>query len=915
MTAVVIRGFGGMRPAMQPRFLNDNEAQLAKNTKLNNGALRAMKNVTTVNALALAVQTIYRYGQTASNTASWFQFADDADVILSPVVQDSFKRIYWSTSSSTTVRYAPESVAVGAGTYPSSSYILGVPKPTGVPSASGTAAAVYTQEARDYIVVYTGASNSPPSDPITVNAVNTYQVIITGIPVPDASLGYTGKNLYRRSSGTSNVYKLVASLATSATEYTDTIANASLGATYTPPTASTVSAPENLIVSAPTVATPPAAATRYYAYTTGGYNYTDGIFEAATYRYVDQDYLSPFVSISADQTQSITISGMTVGTATDATYFRIFRKDSLNGQLYMIAQIPVSQTTFVDSLATASSAGTMYQGANVNDSTLATVTLAASASTLVSVVSNYVYCATYVNSTPTEGYRSAESAVVRALNGQTKVTINLPSGAPEGAVKTRIYRRTATVSSGTISGSDADYKLLAEIPVSQVVYEDTATQASISANAALPVGSRGGVSAMPSMTESAAAATIPSDIVPETRVYVYTYVSAYGEEGPPSDPSTSIDIDPDQAVTVSAMSTAPAGAYNITKKRIYRSSTGSTSAAFQFVAEIAVATTSYSDTIKQTALGEVLLTEGWIAAGTGNGVIAATSCNPNMKGLTLSANGIAAGFVEKTLHFSEPFLPHTFPAEYTQTTEFNIVGLASFGQSFAVLTTANPYIASGVDGASMSMTKIPLPQGCVSKRSICPMADGVVYASPDGLVSLTLSSAQILTKGLLSRDQWQAYSPSSMLVRQYNDKIFVFHSTGLIVFDFSGESASMQTFDQTANAAYFDPIQDALYIAVNGTGIQRWDTGSDMTYTWKSKLFSMPMPVNFTFGQVEASAYPITFKIYCDGVLKHTKSVTTRDPFRLPAGFKAKDLEVELSGTGEVFQCVVAQSAIEVEKT
>lgn len=922
MTALVIKGFSGLRPALLPRLINENEAQTAKNVRLNNGAIRAMNDTTAVKTLTGTIQAIFRYGQTVSDTNYWLQFADDADVILSPVVSDQYKRIYWTTATSATPKYGPETVVIGSGTYPSASYILGVPKPTGKITASGTAAVTYTHEKRDYILVFTGSKNSAPSDPVTVTAVDGYDVKFTNLPVPSTSAGYTGKNLYRKLS-TETTYKLVAALGTDVEEYTDSVKNADLGATYTVPTNAKVLVPTAPVPYADPLDTTSAAITRYYVYTTGGYEKlvnAGGDFGGTYNEYIDADPLSSAASISSDTTQQVTVSGLSKANSTSATYFRIFRRDTSTGKYFQVAQIPTSQTSWVDDLSQTD--GAPYQGGYVSGTvappSAPSLSASASSATNPNTAPVFVYCATYINASGVESYRSRESGSVAVIDGTTEVTVRFPDASlgfvdfvSEKIATINLYRRKGTVSAGVISGTDADYKLVKALPASTTQYQDSASTTSIASNTALPSGSQG-YSDMPS-SGFVAAATVPDDVVPETRVYVFTYVTEYGEEGPSSDPSVSVDIDPAEAVNLTGLGTAPSGNYNITKKRIYRSSLGIASAAFQFVAEISVATATYSDTVKQADLGEILPSEGWIAAGTGIGDIPISSCHPGMKGLTLSANGIAGGFVGKTVHFSEPYLPHTYPSDFSKTTEWDIVGLASFGQSFAVLTKANPYIASGVDPSSMTMTKVPLPQGCVSKRSICAMADGVFYASPDGLVNLSNGGAQLVTKGLLTRDQWQAYNPSSMLIKQYNDKLYVFHSSGLLVFDFSGESATLTTFDDQADAAFYDPLQDCLFI-YSGGSVLKWDSASTKKqYIWKSKLFTLPYPLVFSFGQVEATTYPVTCKVYADGVLKHTQTVTSRNPFRLPSGFRGKDWEIELIGSVDVFQVTVAQSGLEVK--
>lgn len=195
-----------------------------------------------------------------------------------------------------------------------------------------------------------------------------------------------------------------------------------------------------------------------------------------------------------------------------------------------------------------------------------------------------------------------------------------------------------------------------------------------------------------------------ASVTPEYRTYVYTYVSEYGEEGPPSPPSAEITVDPAGSVTLSVPAGAPTGSYNITLKRIYRSSAAAGGANYQFVAEIPLATSSYVDSKNQGDLGEVLPSTDWVAPPT------------TLRGLRMMANGAAVGFTNKALHLSEPNLPHAWPHEYP--IDAKIVGIGTFGQSVAVLTDTYPYVFSGVDPAAMSSTKLALPQACVSKRSI-----------------------------------------------------------------------------------------------------------------------------------------------------------------------------------------------------
>ena len=411
----------------------------------------------------------------------------------------------------------------------------------------------------------------------------------------------------------------------------------------------------------------------------------------------------------------------------------------------------------------------------------------------------------------------------------------------------------------------------------------------------------------------AAAPTISSFTAPpnaastETRVYVYTYVSAYGEEGPPSSASAPATLDPSQAVGLTGMSVAPAGAYNITSKRIYRSSTVGSAAEFQFVAEIPVANTTYTDAASQADLGEVLPSEEWAAPPTG------------LRGLRLMANGAAIGFKGNTAYLSEPNLPHAWPHQYP--IDEPIVGIGLLRQSAVLLTNGHPYILSGADPQAMSAERMELPQACVSEPSIVEWGDGVAYASPDGLVSISTAGVQILTKDLLTREQWLALNPASIRAYVHDNRYHALYTTvagarGMVVFDFSGQGAAMQTCDINAatavTAGYSDPRTDTLYLA-QGTNIVRFNAGSALTYTWRSKTFRMPYPANFGAAMVLANAYPVTLRVYAGGTLRHTYAVPDANAFRLPSGFREIDWALEVTGAGDVSQISMATSIAELK--
>lgn len=401
--------------------------------------------------------------------------------------------------------------------------------------------------------------------------------------------------------------------------------------------------------------------------------------------------------------------------------------------------------------------------------------------------------------------------------------------------------------------------------------------------------------------------TVPSVASTSTTLTaVYTYVSAYGEEGLPSSAAVTAIVDPAHNITVSGMSSAPTGNYNIATKRIYLSSTVGNQAQFQFWKEVPVGTTTVSDAYNQSALGEILPSEYW---------------NPPpaaLKGIKMTGISSMIGFDGNTAYLSEPNLPHAFPHIYP--IDMQIVGIGVFGQSAVLLTNGYPYLMYGADPQAMSTQKLAFPWACLSKRSIVDTGDGTIYASADGLVMISGSGMSMLTKQIFTIEQWRALNPSSISAALYNHKYFFTFtrtdgSRGLYVIDLSGQGALLVASDLNSSTAitamYADPRTDTLYL-VQGGNIVRWDRGSALTYTWRSKTFRAPYPMNFGVAQVLANAYPVTLNVYADGVQKASKTVAGAEIVRLPSGYRARDWQIEIVSANTVTEANMATSVDEI---
>lgn len=363
--------------------------------------------------------------------------------------------------------------------------------------------------------------------------------------------------------------------------------------------------------------------------------------------------------------------------------------------------------------------------------------------------------------------------------------------------------------------------------------------------------------------------------------YVYTFVSAYGEEGPPSPASTVITTDDNQTITVSGLETSSSKSNtNLFKKRIYRSNTGSTASAFQFVAEVTLATTSYTDTSNNNELAEVIPSNGWIAPPDDD-----TSLYPDgpMKGLCALPGGVFAGFTGKRICFSEPFLPHAWPASYRIALEEDIVGIKVVSNGVLVTTKSVPYLVTGSGPDTMTAIRIESSQANLNKRSMVDMGPYVIYASPDGLIAAEGTSVRNLTEGIITPSQWQAsYYPATITGFLWEERYVGFYNTGSgyggFIFDPRvNDGTSFVDLDASAliRGGHTDPDDSQLYLIISNTIKKFQGGGSNLTFNWKSKEYVMPKPTSMGFVKVDAESYPVRVKVYGDDSVIYNAQIST----------------------------------------
>ncbi len=340
--------------------------------------------------------------------------------------------------------------------------------------------------------------------------------------------------------------------------------------------------------------------------------------------------------------------------------------------------------------------------------------------------------------------------------------------------------------------------------------------------------------------------------------YVCTLVNEYGEEGPPSPASETIDRADGVAVTVANLRWPPAdgaAVHGVKRRRLYRTATpASGSAVWRFALEGSAQHPSMADNVSDLDLAESLSSTSYAPP------------PPDMAGAVALPGGVLAGFTGNQVCFSEPYMPHAWPVQYRLATDYPVQALGVYGSTLVVATTAYPYLVTGVDPASMSMARLQDSQPCVSKRGVAASELGVLIPTDAGLYLVGPAGASRVTKGLFTRQEWRALNPASMHAVMHDGLYVAFFqpqkNAGVygMLLDPLDPAAGVVFLDFYADAVYSDPETGILYLAMQSNGanrIMRWegDPETTLSYTWRSRPLAVAGPVNM--GALRAQAdYP-----------------------------------------------------------
>ena len=329
----------------------------------------------------------------------------------------------------------------------------------------------------------------------------------------------------------------------------------------------------------------------------------------------------------------------------------------------------------------------------------------------------------------------------------------------------------------------------------------------------------------------------------ETRAYVYTFVSSFGEEGPPSPPTLATGASTVPWVISAFDGTVPNPTQrDIVEIKIYRTVPGNASTSFFLVDTVAwpVAGNTYDDneTSADVAVNPILESTSFVAPPS------------DLEGFVVMPNGYLVGWVGRRLVFSQPYRPHAWPAEYELSTEFEIVALGVIGSTLVIGTESQPYFGQGVSPASFTTQKIDAVEPCLSRRGMVSTTAGVLYPSINGLVLANSSGVQVVTRSLATKEEWAGYLPDQLYAAQMGLQYIAFNGPNFgFILDPQEPAAKFIELDGFANV---EGIETDRYTGninlIANNKLLDWDpetTLQRMQWTWQSKMYYLAKPMNF----------------------------------------------------------------------
>jgi hypothetical protein len=355
-----------------------------------------------------------------------------------------------------------------------------------------------------------------------------------------------------------------------------------------------------------------------------------------------------------------------------------------------------------------------------------------------------------------------------------------------------------------------------------------------------------------------------------------------GREGPPSDVSDLVSVDPGEILFVQTELEST----GCMATRIYRSDTGA-EGSFRLLSDDASSGTDakFIDTFL-LPLTEELPPYGNYPHASKTAALNHSLYHPAQFGVL---------YYGSTLYLSDIFRPWAYPEEWTVAFPQTILAAAISGNSIIVLCDGDAqnegrvYSLAGNDPKYLASYEISNAHPLLNKCGLAKIGQRVYWPTYDGVAMTTGNEIEVVTEKFFTREEWNDELPSLMSSYTAENTLFIINN---------GRNWRMD-FDEMAGEPF--------------TFLTTFSAYSKEEFLWESKIFDYDRPMCWSHIKVDAVEYPIAVEIFDGAGLQHAAMLINDDKIRrLPRMRRERDWYLRIHGYHETTFVGVATSAEEL---
>lgn len=464
----------------------------------------------------------------------------------------------------------------------------------------------------------------------------------------------------------------------------------------------------------------------------------------------------------------------------------------------------------------------------------------------------------------------------------------------------------------------------------------------------LPEPDRPSVESYSTSTAGIVEMGISRDRLRDSRGWRYSYLDSEGREGPLSPVSEIVESEIDGTATIQIPADSFDSSFDVVGIRLYR--VVSRTEDLMPLNDLNGSATPivealYVGDYAHVAGGDYTITDDLPDAELGQAALCDDNFAPpeNLQGLISLPDGVLVGFEGKNLWFSEPWDYHAWNCSLNL--DDCIKQIVYCESSIYVLTDGHPYTITATSPDKTCRCCRAVWRSPISFPILCPesaskLANGIMYASHDGMIIMRGPSVAVSTDRYIDRDEWLAWRPETIRGAVYKGRYHGFsdfvtplgeHDKVLpkgFIWDFGeavyadgdvGLDSNLITHDVPAWTTHV--TRDGFLFIAYGKEIRRWEGSNEpLRYVWRSVVNVENGLTNFSCAKIvsedhyrrQPNARELNFTLYADGRKIFQKRIKDGNVFRLPRTAYAIDYEIEISGFVEVNEIHLATSMQEL---